>query len=70
MGKLATITMPVLIEILKIVFTPERLREYGDDLLDLVEKIVKNSDNKIDDALVLPMIEVVRRAFHIEDGDD
>lgn len=49
---------------------PEKVREAVDAGLDKVEELVENSSNKIDDAIVLPLIKkVIREPFGIEDND-
>lgn len=45
----------------------ESLRELTDKLLDFVEAKVKESKSEWDDALLLPLCDIVRRAFGIEE---
>lgn len=42
----------------------------GDYLLDKVEEYVASTDNKIDDAVVLPVIRGLRILWDIPDNDD
>lgn len=49
--------------------TPEMLKSFADMLLDWVEDAVENSENKIDDATVLPLCNMIRDAFDIPDND-
>lgn len=49
---------------------PSVLVEGADALLDAIESAVERSENKIDDAVVLPLLRVIRSAFGIPDGDD
>lgn len=47
---------------------PEDIVKKGlDDLLDVVEDAVAKSDNKVDDAIVLPLIGVLRKSLDIPD---
>lgn len=49
--------------------TPEMLKSFADMLLDWVEDAVENSENKIDDAAILPLCAMIRSAFDIPDND-
>ena len=49
--------------------TPEMLKSFADMLLDWVEAAVENSENKIDDATILPLCAMIRSAFDIPDND-
>lgn len=49
--------------------TPEMLKSFADMLLDWVEDAVENSENKIDDATILPLCAMIRSAFDIPDND-
>jgi len=48
---------------------PDALAKGADQLLDLVEDMVENSDTKVDDAVVLPLIKLIRTSFQIPDND-
>lgn len=50
--------------------TIEQLKKFADMAFDFVEDAVKESDNPYDDALVLPVIERLRKAFDIPDLPD
>ena len=58
----------ILTQILKLL-SPDLLRKMTDKLLDVVEDFVKASENDIDDAIVLPLCNMVREAFNIPDDD-
>ena len=47
----------------------EEIKEWADKGLDLVEDKVKDSVSTYDDMVVLPLINVIRTAFSIEDDD-
>lgn len=49
--------------------TADQLRKFADMALDFVEDAVQDSDNKIDDAIALPIIERLRDTFNIPDND-
>ena len=49
---------------------PEMLRAIADKILDWVEDSVAESENQIDDKVVLPLVKIARVTFNIPDGDD
>lgn len=62
----------ILINMLPLLFsmiTPDLLKKAVDALIDVVEDAVKNSSNKIDDMVVLPMCRLIRNTFDIPDND-
>ena len=50
--------------------TPELLQKFADMALDFFEDLVKDSSNTIDDKIVLPICDSIRKAFNIPDDDD
>lgn len=48
----------------------EDAKELIDTLLDKVEDKIAATENKIDDAVVLPLINKVREILDVPDGDD
>ncbi len=58
-----------LIGLLLSMLTPEMMRIFADQILDWVENEVMESDNKIDDAAVLPLCNMIRSTFDIPDED-
>ena len=57
---LAGLAMKVLEFVIEQILTEERIEEKKDQILSWIEKIVTDSGNEIDDALVLPIIEVLK----------
>lgn len=57
----------LLIKALLSMLTEERLKEFADRLVDLIEDVVSKSDNKWDDAVILPLCALVRETFDVED---
>jgi hypothetical protein len=57
----------LLIEKLLSSLSPETLNKVADKALDWVEDVVKRSDNDIDDSLILPLLDIIRSAFNIQD---
>ena len=57
---LAQIAIKVLHLVVEKFLTEERIEANKDMLLDWVEQIVTDSDNDIDDAVVMPIINVLR----------
>jgi hypothetical protein len=47
--------------------TPELVKEAAKTLLDFVKQFVLGSASKIDDALVLPVIDTIEKAFDLDD---
>lgn len=65
MLKVLTYLMPALLKLLK----PEILKSAIDAMLDKIESAVEGSENKVDDAMVLPLCKVIRESFNIPDND-
>ena len=49
--------------------TPDLLKNFADTLLDWIEDYVTGTASTVDDAIVLPMCEMIRNAFNIPDED-
>lgn len=49
--------------------TPELLKRVVDACLDVVEESVAKTETGIDDAVVLPLIKIIRTTFDIPDND-
>lgn len=64
-AKLISILLGFVLDML----TPEQLKEFADNALDFVENKVAESDSPLDDTIVLPIIEMIRKAFDIPDND-
>ena len=45
----------------------ERLKNLADVILDFIEKEVKDSKSKYDDATILPLCKMIRKTFGIDD---
>lgn len=65
MLKILTYILPGLLKLL----TPEVLKDAVDAMLDKIEDAVTDSDNTIDDALVLPLCKIIRDTFNIPDEE-
>ncbi len=48
----------------------EDIKRFTDFGFDLIENKVKDSPNQYDDMVVLPVIELFRKAFDIPDNDE
>jgi len=59
----------LLMRALMTVLKPEYLKRMADFLIDLAEEAVNKSENKVDDMIVLPLCELVRKTFDIPDED-
>lgn len=61
------IMLKALMSIVVKTLSEELLKKLADKIIDFVEDAVIDSDNKIDDAVVLPILKQVREAFDIKD---
>lgn len=50
--------------------SPELLKKGVDALLDIIEDAVAGSKNTYDDAIVMPVVNLIRTTFDIEDNDN
>ncbi len=57
----------MLVPILTRVLDEKLLRQFADMTLDFIEESVLGSKSTIDDALVLPVCDMIRKTFDIED---
>ena len=60
---------PILDQIIRELLKPENIVTYGDKLFDIFEDMVKDSKNTLDDRLVLPVLESLRKGLNIPDND-
>ena len=60
-GSLITALLKVLPE--------DAIKEGLDAFLDKIENAVQKSGNKIDDTIVLPILNIIRKQLNIEDND-
>jgi len=51
------------------VLSPEAVKSVIDKLLDAVEDAVSKSNTKIDDQVVLPLVNAIRVALNVPDND-
>ena len=49
--------------------SPDLLKDAVDQLLDFIEDKVLGSASSIDDAIVIPICDMIRKAFDIPDND-
>lgn len=64
-AKLFTTLIGMILKLL----TPELLKQAMDTMLNFIEDKVLYTDNKVDDALVLPLCKLIRATFDIPDND-
>ena len=70
MTALTPVINAVVTEIVEEVLKTEHIQKFGDKLFDLIEDVVGDSETKIDDTLVLPVIKAARKALDIPDRAD
>lgn len=68
-GLILKILLPIIMGMLEDLLTMGNLQKYGDKLFDFIEDAVADSETKIDDATVLPVIKMLRRTLNIPDND-
>ena len=68
-SKLIGIAIGMLLEVLGKYGKP-LMKELADSVLDFAENKVLGSASKVDDALVLPICDMIRSGFNIPDDDD
>ena len=50
--------------------TPELLKQFADMFLDFIEDYVLGTKSKVDDAVILPMIGMIRQTYDIPDDQE
>lgn len=63
------VLMPIIMGMMADLLTVENLRKYGDRLFDFLEDAIADSDTKIDDTVVLPVIKMLRQTLGVPDND-
>jgi hypothetical protein len=67
MNKAALIEM--LVSLLMKMLTPDLLKKFADMTLDFIEDKVTGTKSTVDDAVVLPVCDMIRASFNIPDND-
>jgi len=67
---LLKMVLPIIMQIVGSILTPENIKLYGDKFFDLIEDFVKDSETTIDDATILPIIKAIRLGLNIPDNDE
>lgn len=63
------ILIKALVETVLTFASPTLMKQVADGILDLIEDTVINSQNKMDDMVVLPLCQRCREVFNVEDDD-
>lgn len=63
--KILTGLIPIVLSLL----TQDQLKKFADMAMDFVEDAVQDSTNKVDDIVVLPILQRLRDTFNIPDDD-
>ena len=58
-----------LMEQLHAVLTPELFKRVLDSIIDVLENAIASSETKTDDAVLLPLIAMLRTSLNIPDND-
>jgi len=69
MDMILKLAIPIIMQIVEKLLSPENIIKYGDKLFDFIEDAVVSSDTTIDDETVLPVITALRHALSIPDND-
>lgn len=59
-----------LIKVLILTLSPDMLKRAVDSVLDVAEKAVEESETTVDDTIVLPLIDLIRKTFNISDNNE
>lgn len=62
--------LKMLIEIALKRLSEGQLQEWADMALDYLEDKIQESETQVDDMIALPLLQLIRAAFNIEDGDN
>ena len=63
------ILIKAILNVLMTVLTKDLLVKFADTVLDFVEDYVLGTKSEIDDALVLPLCDLIRKSFDVPDND-
>jgi hypothetical protein len=69
MDMIMKLAIPIIMQIVEKLLSPENIIKYGDRLFDFIEDAVQSSETTIDDKTVLPIIQALRNALSIPDND-
>jgi len=69
MDMILKLAIPIIMQIIEKLLSPENIIKYGDKLFDFIEDAVESSSTTIDDVTVLPLIKALRNALSIPDND-
>jgi len=58
-----------LIELLLGMLSPELLKRAVDMILDIFEDMIAETENQLDDKIILPILGMIRETFNIPDED-
>lgn len=70
MAAAAKALLQAVVAVIATMMTEENMKLLADKMLDTAEDFVAQTDNTIDDALVLPVIQKIRSVFNIPDNDE
>jgi len=59
--------LKLLIDMLLDRLTPEAMQKIIDMTLDYIEEHVRSTETRVDDAIILPLCEVIRATFNVKD---
>lgn len=66
--KTLSLVLPTIINLVLTSFSEEKIKEYLDDIIDMVEDRIAMSPSELDD-FFLPILLMLREMFHIPDND-
>ena len=69
MDKIKAQLMAALVGMIMKMLSPDLLKQFIDMVLDFVEDKVKGTQSTVDDAIVLPICNMIREAFNVPDDD-
>ena len=59
--------MPIILGIVEDMITPDNFKVYGKKLISLAREFVLDSETKVDDKIVLPLLNAAEKAIGLND---
>ena len=70
MKKLLDRVLPYVLEVLIKLLPEEKIVKYADEAIDWCEDVIVDSSNDYDDRILLPLLDLIRKAFGLPDNDE
>ena len=71
METLLKLLVPIVMEVIGSILTPKNIKRYGEKLFSLLKDIIRDSETKWDDRVLLPVIKMCEKGLGLEpDGQE